>query len=504
MRAKPKKRVNRSGFRAFEVELYRVQLEFIHRLVRKYPDAIKDLKDLLPLSESVFGSSQEMNLQIYNNAGEFDRLFLLPPEKLLAEFHLHHYRLRYYRRETDLPEFVSMPTGHTNEGNEKHYRVMFESSLIRRIAKLRSRIRNDGLHRYLKETEALLRKCQQEHENILRSHYCERNVNITDTQIWSEARDQVDILIEKTKVFEKPEIKRTLEAFWVFYEKFHDWLAKYYLQKDWLRRSFFFMLLNGVQGIIADVGSLIYLPQELQRELFGVEFCEGIYRDDIPSPKPFSYGPKNGCEGKEKTTMNRSIWEAEAFSLFESPTSYEESEIERFSGHLEKNRHYKIADDILDAASDRIAKLSSYSDGTRDPAKDFCEYLNDFYLFKEIAQEREATIASLRKHIKEYLEKLLPKIGKYYDSRAGRPPNFDRIDWLLYSNVENADYGQTIEALRLGGEKGMDESTVRKAFVSLEEYDLPVRKRTGSAPVWQNRTLIEYRNRLLNPEKTFR
>lgn len=469
------------------------QSEFFHRFIQNYPQAIQELKEMLPLFQVVFGPEIEIDVMDWSSlwaTHRFDDRFLIQPERMLPHCNesSYDYQTDYFRREPTVPEFIRMSDDHPYKVNEGWYKRLVETSIVWGIAELRAETGDKTLLDYLKTLKELKEKKREEFAELAQNYCQENSVNATESDISIAAYQLTDKYFEDNNLYRYEGIEPLLSKFWEFYEKFHNWITKYYLSRAWLRRSFFIALRRGLKSFWADIGSPIHLPIELQTELYGSATDRlGFVRPDLPSPEAFQFKIERYTKNKKTPVTTNEKWQANGYSLFDTPPQYEEKVVEEFSQAVNQVEFFEGEEQLVTQFHESLKE--SLPDSVENEEQNIEEFRNHFRQFpflQSISANRRQVILDFQKHIRSYLDRLLPIISNHLRTKEGALPKFERINWLLNWNIENLTAREIVEKYNLS-----DESTFWKALDDFKIFNLPIREKSSDKIEWNDDWFLE-------------
>lgn len=488
-----RKRTYKSGFRTFEMDALYYKSEFFRRFIRSYPQAIDELIEMLPLFQTIFGPAVDIDVMEHLRLFEtsrFDRCFLMQPDEMLPRCNdnFTDYKMETFRREPKMPDFIRMPDDHPYKGNEGYYKRKVETSLVWSIAELRSEAGDTDLLNILNNFQEQKDKIKEESIRLVQKFYEEQSQEFTERDVSVSAYQLTDKLLDDYNLYPYESIEPFIKNFWIFYERFHDWIAKYYLYRSWLRRSFFIALRRGLSSFWADVGSPVYAPASLKAEFYGIDQNERDYfYSDIPSPESFHFKIIRYVPEQKEPVATDEKWQAEAFSLFHTPVEYAENVLDKFRAAIEKMKFFGAETELVERFTTSVRESAQdYSESSDVLQQEFTKHLRQFPLFKSISDNRAQVQRDFENHIQKYLDRILPIIGKHLRTKTGAPPKFDRINWLLDWNIDNLTAREIVEKYELS-----DESTFWKALDDLKIYNLPIKEKLSDQINWNDEWFIE-------------
>ena len=493
----PKKRSPRSGFRTFETDALHYQNQYFWRFIHKYPQALEELREMLPLFQSIFGPPAQIDVtKDLLKTHLFDDKFLLQPEEMLLRCHQgsNEYGLHSFRRSRiTVPDFITvLPDDYVNKGNENYYKSVIETGLVWEIAELRAKAGDSALLNHLKEREEFTKNKRREITELIGKICAEKQLELSEDDMSFQAYKFTGDFLKSSGFYQDEETDSLIENYWVFYEKFHAWIAKYHLYRAWLRRSFFIALLRGLTVFWADVSASVHLPTELTTELYGepndlLNFSFG----SLPTPEPFKFEIVRYSPGITKPVWTEQKWKTDPYWIFDSPSEYKEKVVEEFKTAVGKVPFFESENKVVEPFSAFIAEAvtEEAAESGESITNDFRNYLRRFSFFREILENRSRIVETYEKHIQIYLDGILPVIGKYFRTREGAPPKFERLDWLLDWNVENLTARKIVEKYELS-----DESTFRKALNDFKAYNLPVKEKANKIISWNDEWFLKRLN----------
>lgn len=482
-----KKRTYKSGFRTFEMDTLYYQSEYFRRFLKNYPEAVEELRELLPHFQSIFGSPVELDVRKLGFKTEkFDEMFLIQPDKLLPNYNdsSYLYQINTFKREPTVPDYIRMPDDSSNKGNEEWYKRVVETNIIWGIAELRAESGDSVLIDDLKAKQDIENKKREEYFQLAQKYSEDHSLTVTDSDLHLVAYRLTDQFFEENNLFQCEDIDALLKNYWEFYEKFHNWIAKYYLYRAWIRRSIFIALRRGLSSFWADIGSPIRVPDSLRDELYGYSEDDylGFVQSDLPSPKPFHFKITRIVKGEKQPVTTNEKWQTKAYSLFYTPRDYEEKTLAEFKMTVDKVEFFEYESELVEKFYLSVKEALPDTAGNEELVKaDFTEHLRRFPFLQQFGENRELVIVAFQKHIQAYLEELLPIISKHLRTNAGAPPKFDRIDWLLNWNIDNLTAREIVEKYGLS-----DDSTFWKAHDDLKLYNLPVKEKSSNTIDWND------------------
>ena len=483
----------KSGFRTFEMDALYHKSEFFRRFIKNYQPAVKELTEMLPLFQSVFGEALDIDVMEHMSLFEvnrFDERFMIQPDKMLSRCcdSSMEYESDIFWREPVVPDFIRMPDDHPCKVDEEYYKRKLETSIVWGVAKLRAETGETVLLDYLKNFQELKQKKREEFVQLAEK-YCEENsVDLSETGISGAAYQLTDEFFENNNLYRYDHLEPVLKTFWKFYEKFHAWIGKYYLHRAWLRRSFFIALRRGLNGFWADIGSPIYAPASLKAAFYGADQDEwGYLHSDIPGPDTFQFTIIKYTTDEKKPIANDEQWTAEGYSLFYTPLEYTEKALAKFREAVEQVEYFgaeaELAERFVISVNEFADEGSENDESLR---QEFKEHLRRFPLFKVVVDNRAQVQRDFQNHIQKYLDLILPIIGKHLRTKAGAPPKYDRINWLLDWNIDNLTGREIVEKYDLS-----DESTFWKALDDLKLYNLPIKEKSSDRIDWNDDWFME-------------
>jgi hypothetical protein len=158
-----KRKEYKAGFRTPEGNAFYYQSEFFFRFVQSYPNAIDELKNMLPLFQQVFGSPLEVkDDENLFHTRDFSWEYLRAPEKILLNAsNYHRYGLQRYRSQHQVPDYVQMPADDEYKCNEEWYKSKLEAALLWNIADLRLESGDSWLRDFLSQRKAEIDEMKQ-------------------------------------------------------------------------------------------------------------------------------------------------------------------------------------------------------------------------------------------------------------------------------------------------------------------------------------------------------
>lgn len=509
-----------SGFRTEESTGFIYRGYFFQRFVQRYPGAIRELAALLPLFREVFGDPVDISDDtVENECSTFDRNFLLSREELLIYFD--QAQLQYSRDLFSgiyhIPEYLSLPNDHPNKCNEDWVKKFLGSCIVSAIAEMRANAGNCSLQRHLAKREHIARKARAITKEKAKKIAKENAIQTSEDALNHVAHQETAKVLKSAGYFEDTITTELLAQYWRFYERYHAWLERYCLQKDWLRRSFFIALRRNLLVLWPDMSFDVSLPGELVTEIHSEPGRFDFRPNQVTLPPPFEFTLTTLTTNEPGFVKSQHRWESMPYFVFWARDVYLEDSVADFQRYINQQA-FSDRDEEIKAAVFPLLPRAQTPETAHDLEHDVINILQ--YIYEVVSPEasraeRREVAAAFREHLSQYVDSLLPKLGKRLKSNTGRPPSLARIEWILCWNVDGLtdkqicdkfsddsgfSYEDMAAELRLPssctGEflsalKIAHASTFYAAKKAMRKYDIPVRSGRQAMPVWRSRSILE-------------
>jgi len=210
-------------------------------------------------------------------------------------------------------------------------------------------------------------------------------------------------------------------------------------------------------------------------------------RPDLPSPEAFQFKIERYTKNKKTPVTTNEKWQANGYSLFDTPPQYEEKVVEEFSQAVNQVEFFEGEEQLVTQFHESLKEsLPDSVENEEQKIEEFRNHFRQFPFLQSISANRRQVILDFQKHIRSYLDRLLPIISNHLRTKEGALPKFERINWLLNWNIENLTAREIVEKYNLS-----DESTFWKALDDFKIFNLPIREKSSDKIEWNDDWFLE-------------